>query len=496
LRARLLRFLCGVVPRRVAIKPKELIAYFKKRDLLRAGDRVGVAVSGGADSVALLRLLLELRDELGVVLSVVHFNHKLRGKASDSDEVFVARLAEKFGLTLHVGRGDVGRKARIEKANLEDAARRARYEFFRKLTEGGFVDCVATAHTADDQAETVLAHILRGTGLAGLAGIHPVTANGIVRPLLSVRREELRKYLRAKKQNWREDATNRDTSKQRARMRKKLLPLLEKEFNPQSVEHLAELASAAREDEALIQGFCEIFDSTKLEAENGLVKITAHDVTWPFPLPVGGVANLALGKRLVRKAFGQLTSKSGQLTLQHVEQVMDLAENGENGKTVQLPGGVDVRRDDDTLIFLPREKAGKTKEPTTEFSYKVELRADETTIAIKEIGCVIRLRSIDWPTAGRDTNRDDHVALDEQKLSGPLILRSLRQGDRMRPEGHQRSHKLSRLLNDKRVSRWKREGWPVLENAKNIVWARGFVAAEFAAGQGTRRAILVSEEPA
>ena len=158
-----------MAPRRVAIKPKELIAHFKKRELLRAGDRVGVAVSGGADSVALLRLLLELRDELGVVLSVVHFNHKLRGKASDRDESFVARLAEKFGLTLHVGRGDVARKAAQEKANLEDAARRARYEFFKKLTEGGLVDCVTTAHTADDQAETVLAHILRGTGLAGLA---------------------------------------------------------------------------------------------------------------------------------------------------------------------------------------------------------------------------------------------------------------------------------------------------------------------------------------
>src|SRR5213079_3777575 len=115
--------------------------YIRQHKLLNPGDRVGVAVSGGADSVALLRLLLELRDELGVVLSVVHFNHKLRGKASDRDEFFVSKLAEKFGLTLHVGRGDVARKAAREKANVEDAARRARYEFFKKLTEGGLVDC-------------------------------------------------------------------------------------------------------------------------------------------------------------------------------------------------------------------------------------------------------------------------------------------------------------------------------------------------------------------
>ena len=484
-----------MVPRRVAIKPKELIAQFKKRELLRAGDRVGVAVSGGADSVALLRLLLELRDDLGIVLSVVHFNHKLRGKASDQDELLVSKLAEKFGLALHVGRGDVARKAAQEKANLEDAARRARYEFFRRLTEGGLVDCVATAHTADDQAETVLAHILRGTGLAGLGGIHPTTKAGVVRPLLGVRRGDLRKYLRTKKQAWREDATNRNVAKQRARMRKKLLPLLEKEFNPKSVQHLAELANAAREEEALIEGFCETFDATKLKTENGLIRINTRDVTWPFPLPVGDVSNRALGKRLVRHAFAQVTAKTGQLTLRHVEQVLALAESGENGKVLQLPGKVDVRRDDDALVFLPRDKKNSNKKSSKKFSHKVAL-GGETSIALQELGCVIRLRSIDWPIAGRDTSKSGGFALDEAMLNGPLVLRSMRPGDRMRPEGRQHAHKLSRLLNEKRISRWEREGWPVLESAKNIVWARGFVAAEFAATERTRRAILVSEEPA
>jgi len=306
--------------------PKELRTHIEKQGLLRAGERVGVAVSGGADSVALLRLLLELREPLGVVLSVVHFDHKLRGVASEKDERFVAGLAEKFGLTLHIGHGEVGKKAKKEKANLEDAARRARYAFFRRLTEGGLVNCVATAHTADDQAETVLAHILRGTGLAGLGGIHPATKDGIVRPLLAARRADLRKYLREKKQTWREDSTNRDTARQRARMRKKLLPLLEKEFNPKSVEHLGDLANAALEEEALVAAFCETFHVVHLVSKGNAVEISVHDLTRPLPLPMGTIANHALGKRLVREAFGRLSSKSGQLTLQHVEQVMELAE--------------------------------------------------------------------------------------------------------------------------------------------------------------------------
>ncbi len=479
--------------RRVAIRLQELQQYIQKRALLRAGERVGVAVSGGADSVALLRLLLDMAERLGLVLSVVHFNHKLRGTASERDEKFVAGLAEKFGLPLHLGRGDVGKKAKQEKANLEDAARRARYEFFRKLTEGGLVDCVATAHTAEDQAETVLAHILRGTGLAGLGGIHPTTRDGIVRPLLGVRRADLRKFLRTKRQTWREDATNRDTSRQRARMRKKLLPLLEKEFNPRAVEHLAELANAAREDEALIEGFFETCGVAKLKCEDGRVTITAHDTQWPFALPVREVANRALGKRLVRKAFERLSSKSGQLTLRHVEQVLELAESGENGKLLQLPGEVDVRRDDDALVFLARR--GKAKS-SREYSYEVSREGSETRVAVKEIGCVIRIRSIDWPHAGRETIKSGEAALDREKLRGEWVLRSLRPGDRMRAVGHRNAHKLKRLLSEKRVSRWDREGWPVLECGKNIVWARGLVSADCAATNGTTKAILVSEEPA
>src|SRR5712692_10143290 len=194
----------------------------EKGKLLRAGERVGVAVSGGADSVALLLLLLELRAKLGVVLSVVHFNHELRGKASEADEKFVAKLAAKHGLPFHAGHADVAAKAKRDKTNLEDTARRVRYEFFAMLVDAQHLDKIAVAHTMDDQAETVLAHILRGTGLAGLGGIHPAVGH-VVRPLLGVQRAELRAFLRTKKQNWREDATNRDTTRMRARIRKKLM---------------------------------------------------------------------------------------------------------------------------------------------------------------------------------------------------------------------------------------------------------------------------------
>jgi tRNA(Ile)-lysidine synthase len=185
---------------------ERVLNYIRKHALMRPGDRVGVAVSGGADSVALLRLLLEARAELGIVLSVVHFNHKIRGADADADEQFVRDLARGFDLQFHCDSGDTPACAREHKLSLEAAARKLRYAFFARLTADSSVHRVATAHTRDDQAETVLMRFLRGSGTRGLAGIHPElrSANGaVVRPLLDIARDELRAYLHSLGQSWR-----------------------------------------------------------------------------------------------------------------------------------------------------------------------------------------------------------------------------------------------------------------------------------------------------
>src|SRR5687768_16624461 len=177
--------------------------------MLRAGDRVCVAVSGGADSVALLRALLELRTELGVVLSVTHFHHGIRGAEADADERFVAALAAEHALEFHRASGDAPGLAQRQGISLEAAARPLRYAYFHQLINAGAGDKIATAHTLDDQAETVLMKVIRGAGSRGLAGIAPVHGP-IVRPLLRVRRRQAREYLQALRQTWREDSSNLD----------------------------------------------------------------------------------------------------------------------------------------------------------------------------------------------------------------------------------------------------------------------------------------------
>ncbi len=277
---------------------ERVLFHIRRLELLSAGDRVGVAVSGGIDSMALLRVLLELRGELGIVPSVVHFNHKLRGAESDADQEFVASLAREHDLEFHVDGEDVARHSSEEHVSVETAARELRYGFFRHLlgedgadpqglkpdSEGALngtaeavpfhepsslpsashqsrtvhLTKIVTGHTLDDQAETVLMRMIRGAGLRGLGGIHPrilVEDDGgeisgeIVRPLLGVRRRDLEQYLKDLGQSWREDSSNADEHFTRNRVRKLVVPLLEQEFNPAVAENLAELAEIARGEE-------------------------------------------------------------------------------------------------------------------------------------------------------------------------------------------------------------------------------------------------------
>jgi tRNA(Ile)-lysidine synthase len=460
--------------------------------MMRPGDRVGVAVSGGADSMALLLLLLELREKLGVVLSVVHFNHKLRGKASDADEKFVAKLAAVHGVEFHTASVHVAQKAKKEKTNLEDTARRARYDYFHSLVDSGALTRIAVAHTADDQAETVLAHILRGTGLTGLGGIHPV-AGTVIRPLLQFRKKELRAYLRAKKQKWREDATNRDTTRTRARIRRKLLPLLEKQFQSAIVEHLTTLAELAREDESFLEAVAEKRTAELVQKHGEGLRIAAKDLLEPL----NSVEEAsALSKRLVRHIVKSLKPRTGQLGAGTVKALLELARYGQSGTSLPLPGGVEVRRGRDELAFyaIERKSAANTSSKTPEFEYNIDLPHSAQELRVAELGCVFRFMVIDWPAKRAETSTDGAV-LDRDRLRLPLILRNWRPGDRMRPLGHRNAHKLKRLLNEKRISRWARDGWPVLTSGGILAWARGFhVAAEFAADERTRAGMVIAEE--
>jgi len=480
--------------------------------MLSPGDRVGVAVSGGADSVALLHLLEKLRERLAVTLLVVHFDHGLRGAESEADAQFVADLAHAHGLPLILDREDVAAAARTHKWNLEDAARRLRYAFFDRVVAEGRATRTAVAHTADDQAETVLAHILRGTGPAGLAGIYPV-AGAVVRPLLDERRETLRKYLGSLGQAWREDSTNLDLRRLRARIRQRLVPLLESEFSPHAVLHMATLAGLAREEEQFWAALVEDRFRALVQPGDGKLTVRICDLLAPLVLstpefPAGpgreseSPATLAaLTERLIRRLYEGARGERRGLTAKHIQQVMHLARVSTGSRQVELPNGIVVERTFDELIFWGPGPTGRPSRPRAitgqpaAYRYPVSLPdGGASTISVPELGKRFRLKVIDWSGMARET-KSRPVALDADLLGAPLVLRNWQPGDAYRPVGRRHALKLKQMFLARHIPRAERHGWPVLESAGCIAWVRGMApASEFCAREGTRAGIVIEED--
>lgn len=494
---------------------QRVLDYIGEMRLLAPGDRVGVAVSGGADSVALLILLGEMREKLGIKLLVGHFDHVLRGAESDADAEFVADLARRRGLPFVIAREDVAAAAKRNRWNLEDAARRLRYAFFDRLVREGRANRIAVAHTADDQAETVLAHLIRGSGPTGLAGIYPV-AGAVIRPLLAVRREELRAYLHRRGQSWREDSTNLDLSRVRARIRARLLTLLESEFSPGVVGRLADLARLTREE----QQFWGVLTEDRFQAlvrcsDQGL-SVRAADLIAPMELPGGSTGRKrardigdfplrTLTERLIRRIYQDLRGTRQGLSARHVEQVIRLAMLSGSGSRAELPAGVVVHKDFGELTFLVRgeqqleesrdDRREDLRSKAGSYSYRIELPGlGSATVSVPELRRCFRLKVIDWKFAERETRRA-RLALDAARLRMPLILRNWLPGDAYRPLGRRQTHKLKHMFAVGRVPVRDRAGWPILESDGQVVWARGMPPArEFCAGETTAIGVVIEEE--
>jgi tRNA(Ile)-lysidine synthase len=467
----------------------KILATIRRYGMLRPGDRVGVAVSGGADSVSLLHLLDSLRKELGITLLVLHLNHELRGEASDEDERFVASLAEDLHLEMVSRRADVRAYAEKGRLNLEDAGRRLRVEFFGSAARSHHLDRIAVGHTADDQAETVLARLLRGSGMRGLAGIYPV-AGRIVRPLIEIRRRELRSYLNALGQSWREDVTNLDTSRLRNRIRHEMLPELERNYNRRIVSLFANLAERARDEEAFWLAVMEWELGRIRRAHRGGIIVELADLLG------GGVLGLesreagrALARRRIRGLLQVVRGDLRRITGAHVEQVLRLAEGPKGSGHLMVPG-VLCERLQNRLYLKKNVRAESTERPES-FSYPAPLPG---TVTIKEIRCCLTLKFIDAKDLGRDYN-SGRTVLDADRLAANLLVRSWRPGDYYRPLGARRAKKLKTLFAEKGIPGCERAGWPVLVAGNQIVWARGLPVAETVAVTAeTRRVLQIEEE--
>lgn len=413
--------------------------------LLRPGLRLGVGVSGGADSVALLRALAARAPSLGLVLHVAHLHHGLRAAESDADLDFVRQLAAQLGLEFHSARIDTAAEAAKAGEGIEEAARRLRYSWFRQLMSEIPLHAMATAHTRDDQAETVLAKLLRGAWTEGISAIHPVVegpGGPVIRPLLGTTRAEIEAYLRALGQSWREDRTNRDTTFTRNRIRHELLPQLE-QWNPQLRERLAQMAELARDEEAWWQ--------------DELSRLAPQLILPGVPVRGGGRAStaglaievtrlaaqpVALQRRLLRQAARQL---GAALDFAGTESLRRLALEGRASQRVQLEG-LHAERTHRELRLAAGPSNGTKVVPAVE-------------IAVPGV--------TDAPAFGL------RLRVDAEGPAQSALLRPWKPGDRVRVRYTAGPKKIKEVLERMRVTGSDREGWPVLELAGRVVWMRG-----------------------
>ena len=464
-------------------------SFVQDHHLLTTGDGVVVGVSGGPDSLCLLHLLLRLRDEYALALHVAHLHHGARGADADADAAFVSALAHRWGLPVTVVRRDVPAIAAAHKLAFEEAARRVRYTFLAQVAQDVGATRVAVGHNADDQAETVLMHLLRGAGPAGLRGMRPAapltayrllgevaeapipSALVLIRPLLSTPRAEVERYCAEEGLEPRFDRSNLDTTYFRNRLRHELLPLLET-ANPNIRRRLVRTAEVVAADYDLLS---QILDQVWDEV---VVSETAEAIF--FDRVAWESQHRSLQRALVRRAAYRLRPHLRDVSFVHVENAVRVARAGKTGGQATLPGGLALTVGYDRLVvagveldFLP---VGPTLPPTV----VLDVAFPGITPLLDTGWFLEAVRLEEWNRAEVEANTDRWTAyLDGDRLGDRVLLRTRRQGDRFRPHGMGgHAPRLTDWMINAKLPRLLRDRLPLLVAGGEIVWVCGYRVAE------------------
>jgi tRNA(Ile)-lysidine synthase len=464
---------------------KKIAAFIASLRLFDQGREVLLAVSGGADSVALMFAMLRLT-KAGVIeagLSVAHVNHKLRPHAADEDEEFVLRLGEKAGLEVVTRSVDVRTYARDNGLSIETAARQLRSATLIDIAKAGACKSIATAHHKDDSAETMLHRLLRGTAFRGLGGIWPTRTfdrgTMFVRPLLCVTRTEIIQYCRTNSLKWRHDHTNDDCSYTRNRIRHLLLPKLQKNCDGSLIEELAKLSTSCQ---SLYTSICrqteKIWPSIVLESQPDKVVLDKKVLTAQPPI---------VGAELARRAIVNIGSGERGLKETHYNQVLALA-GGPGGRRVELPGGFEAVVDYEQIVF---QKARPCAKIPAHADAPAPLRIPgETEFGGYNIKAEL-LEAKDCDIEKFKAAKDESVEwFDFDKLPGPLVARRRWEGDRFRPLGGPGAKKIGKFLTTAKVPRRLRPKLIIIANGEKIIWLAPLRTTEPMKITGKTRTIL------
>lgn len=425
----------------------KVLATIKKYNMLQKGDGVVIGLSGGADSVSLISVLNELAPMLDLRLYAVHLNHGIRGDEARRDESFSRELCAKLGIKIFVFTKDVPCEAQQRSMTVEEAGRAIRYELFNKVLEETLSTKIAVAHNMNDNAETVLMRLCRGTGIKGLGGISPVRDN-IIRPLIEVKRSQIEVYCAEKGLNYCTDSTNLVSDYTRNKIRLTLIPWLEQNLNPSVCEGINKTSVFMREEDEYLDNLAENAYQNCAEEKNSL---NCHALL-SYP-PV-------IRRRVVRKLFAQYVKSLKDISSEHIQAVCDLSEN-KSGASLSLPYSLTARKEYDSLVLE------KTKPKPQPFCYNLELN---TPVFIKEMDGFVAIYNKKTEISGKLLYTNCFGC---DIMNNSLCLRSRRNGDKIYLNGIDGSKKLKKLFNDLKINHDRRESIPLLAMENEILWICG-----------------------
>lgn len=440
--------------------------------MIEANDSILVGVSGGVDSVVLLDILVKLRPVYNLTIFVAHLNHGLRGKAADEDEAFVVNLAEKYNVKVYTKKEDMLAYADANKISSEEAGRVLRYAFFDEIMQREKIQKIAIAHNKNDQAETILMRIMRGTGLDGIVGIKPVNGR-IIRPLLFCSRAEIEAFESTEKLNHREDDTNKENIYTRNTIRNQLIPQLENLYNPNLVEGLSRMGQLLADDLEIIENQLEeILQKIAFQRQEKMVS---------FNRKVFLDLSLGLKRRVLRHAIQSIQGDLVNIEEKHIHNMIQLISQGKTGKEIHLTNGWIAKNNYDFFeISQPSEKYA---------NYEFEL----------EIGKKQSFGTFEIETFVEDKIKIDFYTkdiflkfFDYDRIKSSLKVRNRRPGDRIVPLGMKGSKKIKDLFIDEKVASDKRNQIPLIVCGDEIVWVVGYrIGDGFKVSEQTKKVLVV-----
>ncbi len=426
----------------------------QKYNLINEGDNVILGLSGGPDSVFLFHNLRLLKEELRFNLYATHINHMYRGLDADRDEAFVSDLCNKFDTKLYVLRKNAVEYAKERKMTEEEAGRELRYNFFNeKLKEVGNGK-IAVAHNLNDQAETVLQRIIRGTGLDGLKAMTFINGN-IIRPILNIKRTEIEEHLNDNKLEFCTDKTNTMSIYGRNKVRLELIPYLEEKFNPNIQQTLFRLAEVSERDSNLIDEYTEeLYKKAYVSKENNFIKLNSSILN--------NYKDYSLA-RIIRKAVCKLKGNTINFESKHVDYIIKFVRNPKTGRKIDLPNGLYAEISYKNLII------GKTIENISEFEYNVVINSETY---IKEVNKKVLAQITNNIEGSEKDNKAIYFNYD--KIEGRLKIRNRRAGDTILPIGMKGNKKIKDIFIDNKVPKYERNKKLILADDNNILWLEDF----------------------